>query len=112
MKDYLSDTHVAAPHTGHVSPKGNVTPDAEEDALKPMWRPCPKCHALPEDGQFRLINIRWGLMPCKVCLVEEREAVERMRYTLTNGSLDKQADRFLKLNGCKLQWKRGGKQLK
>lgn len=57
------------------------TPDVdEEDEPKPVWIPCPSCHALPEDGQFRLINLRWGLVECTTCKKERKQAAERAAF--------------------------------
>lgn len=81
--DPLGDTHIAAPHGGHVSPAGNVSPEEEsEEEGKLTWRPCPECKALPEDGTFRLICLQYGQKRCQQCVKVARQAIEESTYKM------------------------------
>lgn len=80
------------------------TPDEEEEPPKKLWRPCPHCRGLPNDGQFRLINIRWGLRQmCHVCKREERERMEATAFRVKR--VENEANRFLRSHGVRLDWK-------
>lgn len=110
-QDAMSDTHVKAPHEGHVSPSGNVSPDEEEEGkFKLKWRPCPSCKS--EGEGFRLICISYGQKQCNCCLRDLRESALRAAFTMRSGSVEREADKLLRKGGAKLQWKRGGLQIK
>lgn len=74
----------------NVPPEGNVTDEEDETG---RFFPDP----------FEVLKAR-----IKKAQVEDAAA----QFGAQSRALDKEADRFLRAHGAKLQWKRGGKQLK
>lgn len=92
-QDGMSDTHVAAPHEGHVPHSGNVS----QEPLGPQGLPGWLIAKFKEEALKRK---------------EVAQSAERAAFRFNSRAVEREADAFLRKHGVKLAWKRGGKQIK
>ncbi len=91
-KDYMSDSHVAAPSEAHVHPSGNVSPEPTGPQGIPRW--------LIE--KFKVESLKRA---------EVRESALRAAFRMGSKETARAADKLLRASGSRLKWARGGSQM-